>query len=562
MTGRLLQYALTSQRFYIMKLPIGYDNFEDLRNDQCYYVDKTDIIFDMLSKGRYYFLSRPRRFGKSLLVSTIQCLFEGKKELFKGLHIEDKWDWSKKAPVVKIGFTGDYKHPNDLEDDLNKHMKDLEEEHGAQIRDSSTPTYRFERIVRHLHKQTGEQVSVLIDDYDYPYFNHFMSTEDLELAEKNHDYIDGFYDTIKYCSESEDVGFIFVTGVVGFSHACPLRGGLDNLLDINAYEIYGNICGFTDHEIDSVFAKEIKTLDRDKIRHWYSGYSWNNGEEKLYNPYDILHLLDTQKFDDWWFQKETPSFMYKRLLTVCSFSLEGMESRENLEFSGSENSDITSFDLEYLQYIGAKAIFFQLGYITIIQKEATIYSPKYFLDFPNPYIRNGVYKGLLDVLSGDAERAKDQGKVLLNLLAKNDFATFEKTLHSYFNSLPHEFRETTRAESYFHSLLLTILYAIKSHYTYQHTIESTSTITIHKAGQTFCMKFQRLINYPEENLNEMKEEFLLKAIKDMKDDHYVKKCKESKDPLHLLAFLIIYPNRNFNGFKHQIFHKTSNNETK
>ena len=547
-----------------MKLPIGYDNFEDLRNNQCYYVDKTDIIFDMMSQGRHYFLSRPKRFGKSLLVSTIQCLLEGKKELFKGLHIEDKWDWSKKTPVVKIGFTGDYKHPNDLEDDLNKHMKDLEEEHGAQIRDSSTPTYRFERIVRHLHEQTGEQVSVLIDDYDYPYFNHFMNTEDLELAEKNHDYIDGFYDTIKYCSESEDVGFIFVTGVVGFSHACPLRGGLDNLLDINAYEIYGNICGFTDHEIDSVFAKEIKTLDRDKIRHWYSGYSWNNGEEKLYNPYDILHLLDTQKFDDWWFQKETPTFMYKKLLKQGIFNLENIEDDEYRKLSdgstsyGTRHRDMISFDLELFT---TKSILFQLGYLTICQKEPTDTLPQYYLRFSNLYVRNGVYKRLLDILSGDTDKAIDQGKTLIDLLAKNNFDEFEKKLHSYFANSPHKHYKKTSIIDYCHSLLLTTLYALNAYYThnaYAHNEEfyvDTRPIPLLHAGQVFILKFKAPIVFGDENEKKIKkEEDIIDTMKEMKESSFLEKYKELKEPIHLLIIVFDREARHIDRLVHESIH--------
>ncbi|MCY4444390.1 MAG: AAA family ATPase [Proteobacteria bacterium] len=541
-----------------MKLPIGYDNFEDLRRDQCYYADKTKIIFDMLSKSRYHFLSRPRRFGKSVFLSTIQCFLEGKKELFKGLYIENKWDWSHKLPVVKICFNGDYKHPNDLEDDLNKQMKALEEEHGAPTQDWNNPMHRFRRIMRHLHKQTGERVSVLIDDYDHPFLNHFLNTEDLGVAEKNHDYLNSFYGSIEECSE--DVGFIFITGVMEFSHRCRIGNGFDSFVDISLHERYGNACGFTDHEIDTVFAKEIKTLDRNKIRRWYGGYSWNDGEDKLYNPYDILKLLDTQKFEDWWFQKETSEFMYKRLLKKSSFSLILMESREGHASAGRERGELISFGLKHFS---STAIFFQLGYLSVAHKEPTIFFPKYCTSIPNLCVRNGIYKRLLDVLSsGNAKRAKDQGKALLDLLVKNDFSGFEKTLHSYFDSLSFidELHERTRPRNHFHSLLITILYAMKSHYTDGNTINSSRTITIHEAGQIFCIKFTTLFppysgeKETTQEMEERKERLLLEAIYSIKKDIYIEKPRESKDPIHLLALVFVHPNRNFNGFKHEIFY--------
>ena len=280
------------------RLPIGMQTFRKVREEHCYYVDKTAYIRRLLDEGEHYFLSRPRRFGKSLFLDTCKELFEGNEGLFEGLAIHEQWDWSVRHPVLRLSFgSGNFKEPGHLPATVMAQLDAVERETGV-VSGYASASDRFGHMLDALHRQAGRPVAVLVDEYDKPILD---ALETPEVARANRDFLRGLYATIKDCDAH--VRFTFLTGVSKFSKV-SLFSGLNNLTDITLDPRFSAICGYSDADLDSVFAPELPGLDRGQIRDWYNGYSWR-GEEKVYNPFDILLLFRNREFDAYWFETGT-----------------------------------------------------------------------------------------------------------------------------------------------------------------------------------------------------------------------------------------------------------------
>ncbi|MCY4444241.1 MAG: AAA family ATPase, partial [Proteobacteria bacterium] len=364
-----------------MILPIGCADFEDIREDQYYYVDKTDLIYKLIKTGKKYFLSRPRRFGKSLLVSTLKYLFEGKKDLFKGLYIEDKWDWSQKYPVVRLSMTGQNHNPEKISKNIIDQIITIAEIAELDVSKivNESALLALRRLLFRLYKKTGKKAVVLVDEYDAPILDVLVNTE---LAQKNSNFLREFYRQIK--DSEEYIHFVFVTGITMFSKN-SIFSGLNNLKNISLVPRYAAICGYTDHDLDTVFSKEIQNLDREEIKLMYKGYGWL-GEEKVYNPFCILNALDEQGYEEWWFETATPQYLYEYLVRSNRINLKDVEG------CWVDRSQLIAFEVDRA---APQAIFFQSGYLTIVNKKRENRRTKYLLEYPNLEVRNGAYYGLL-----------------------------------------------------------------------------------------------------------------------------------------------------------------------
>ena len=422
------------------KLPIGIQSFRKIREDGCYYVDKTAYAWRMVNEGSHYFLSRPRRFGKSLFLDTLKNLFEGNEALFEGLDIHDKWDWSKRHPVVRLSFSGgNFKEPGDLQTNLLEQLADAEELAGTPSGHTTAPG-RFRRLVRALHQRTGQPVAVLVDEYDKPILD---ALDEPDMARANRDALRGFYGTIKDCDEH--VRFAFLTGVSKFSQA-GLFSGLNNLIDITLDANYSAICGYTDPDLDRVFAPELPGLDRDEIRRWYNGYNWL-GAQNVYNPFDLLLLFHSREFRPHWFGTGTPTFLIDLLLErgSCIPSLDEAYSHDDL---------MSRFDVDSIQ---TEALLFQSGYLTIRGLEEERYGETWYrLDYPNYEVRKSLNECLLKALAPDASVQLRRGRRLRELLRANDFAGIEALLRAFFASIPYEWHtrnDIARYEGYYASVL-------------------------------------------------------------------------------------------------------------
>ena len=369
------------------RLPIGIRTFRELRERSCYYVDKTGFIRRLLDSGERYFLARPRQFGKSLLLDTMKELFEGNEPLFKSLHIHRHWDWSIRHPVLRLSFTdGTFEDKDRLNANLLEQLDRVQRRSGI-VSEYSTAPDRFSHVIQELHGRTGQGVAVLIDDCDKPILDLL---EQPEAARAIRDFLHGFYGAIKDCDAH--IRFAFLTGVSRCSSASPFSG-LNNLNDITLDSRYSAICGYTDSDLDAVFGPELRGLDRDEIRVRYNGYRWT-GEDKLYNPFDILMLFDRREFGSYWFEAASPAYPIRTLIDrgVGSPDLEEMLCDPHL---------LSQFDLED---IATEALLFLTGYLTITGERNFGGNTLYRLGYPNREVKQGLNRHLSRAMGSGASR--------------------------------------------------------------------------------------------------------------------------------------------------------------
>ena len=420
------------------RLPIGIQTFRKIWQEDCYYVDKTAYIRRLLDEGTHYFLSRPRSFGKSLFLDTLKELFEGNEPLFEGLYIRDHWDWSVRHPVVRLSFgSGNFKEPGYVETNLMAQLDAVERRAGI-ASDYATGPERLAHLLETLHSRAGQAVVVLIDEYDKPILD---ALEVPEIARANRDFLRGLYAVIKDCDAH--IRFAFITGVSKFSKV-SLFSGLNNLTDITLEPEYSALCGYTDADLDAVFAPELPGLDRDQIRDWYNGYAWL-GAERVYNPFDILLLFRRRRFDAYWFETGTPTFLVETLFKrrVSSLALDRMEGSSEL---------LSTFDVDDM---ATEALLFQTGYLTITAEENLGGERLYQLGYPNREVRQSLNRSLLRYLVKDPSRQMANSVRLYRLLEANDFAGLETLFHAFFASIPYEWynnNDIAQYEGYYASV--------------------------------------------------------------------------------------------------------------
>ena len=403
------------------RLPIGIQTFRKLREDNCYYVDKTAYIRRLLDEGTHYFLSRPRRFGKSLFLDTLKEVFEGNEPLFAGLFIHDHWDWSVRHPVLRLSFgSGHFKEPGHVEAALMDQLA-AAERRSEIVSEYTTAPGRFSFLLEALHDQAGQPVAVLIDEYDKPILD---ALEVPDIARANRDFLRGLYAVIK--DSDAHIRFTFITGVSKFSKV-SLFSGLNNLKDITLDPRYSSLCGYADADLDTVFAPELPGLDRAQIRDWYNGYSWR-GDEKVYNPFDILLLFDSREFKAYWFETGSPSFLIETLLErrLSSLALEDMIGTDDL---------LSKFDVGD---IATEALLFQTGYLTIAEERTLGGKTLYRLGYPNQEVKQSLNEHLLRAMGPDPSRQGRHDIRLYELLSANSFTELETLFRAFFASIPYE----------------------------------------------------------------------------------------------------------------------------
>ena len=415
------------------RLPIGVQTFREIREDNCYYVDKTGYALRLIREGKSYFLSRPRRFGKSLFVDTLRELFEGNQSLFVGLAAHDHWDWSVRHPVVLLEFAGgNFQHSDALRSSTERQLRTLEG--AARLeRSSEQAADRLHDLIAGLHSQTGQRVVVLIDEYDKPILD---ALEKPKLAQANRDLLRGLYAVIKSCDRH--IRFCFLTGVSNFSRV-GLFSGLNNLNDITLDERYGSICGYSENDLDTVFAPELAGLDRERVREWYSGYRWSPDSDTVYNPFGLLLLFDKRKFRPWWFETGTPTFLTRLLTEHCvpADRLDGLRASETL---------LSTFDVGK---IAPEALLFQTGYLTIGGCERSDDGFEYFcLVYPNREVRQSLNLSLLNYLTGDASQRERQSLDLQRLLRAGDLDGLEAWFRALFAGIPYHWHSRNTIADY------------------------------------------------------------------------------------------------------------------
>ena len=499
------------------RLPIGIQSFRRLRETDSYYVDKTPLIRELINQSDYCFLSRPRRFGKSLLLDTLRSLFEGHDELFKGLDIHRHWDWSARHPVVLLSFDGKYTERGEIEGDIIEQLEGIERQNDlAPALTSNTGPRRLRSILDRLHYASGQQVVVLVDEYDKPILDVL---HDPDLAMANRDYLRGFYGIIK--GSAEHVRFVFVTGVSMFSKV-SLFSGLNNLRDISLDPRYATICGYTEDDLDRVFGPELAGLDRKEIRTWYNGYHWRGGE-RVYNPYDVLLLFDSREFRPYWFETASPNFLFRMLMEK---SVSPME----LENRMADMSLVSKFDVND---IGIEALLFQTGYLTITEEQREGFRTFYRLDYPNLEVKISLNDELLGYLGKAGRVPLEQGQELCALLEANDFEAFADRLRSYLSGIPYQWHATSdlaRYEAWYASLLHMCFRSIGVDLRVEDaSSHGRADMVVLTGGQVFVLEFKMAEGSSDAPAA------LDAALAQMRERGYAEKYHDCGHPVHLIG---------------------------
>jgi hypothetical protein len=506
----------------LKKLPIGIQTFAKIIEEDYVYVDKTKYLLNLVKSGEVYFLSRPRRFGKSLIISTFEELFSGNKDLFKGLHIYDKWDWGEKYPVILIDFSEmSNESPEDLKDSLNFLLDIIGEDFNIELKAPNINT-KLKELIKKIHRTHNQKVVVLIDEYDKAIIDNL---DDLKLADANRKILKNFYGVLK--GSNKYLKFIFITGVSKFSNT-SLFSGLNNLEDITLDEKYANICGYTHKELENSFKKHIIELGKkeslnynetlDKINYWYDGYSWD-GKNNLYNPQSTLLLLKKREFDNYWFKTGTPTFMIQLL------------KKENnlqpiIEPITVKNFDIEDFDIEAMD---STSLLFQSGYLTIKEKKYDSDSIDYILDIPNFKVKDSLINYLMMAFTN----LKGRQLLLLSKEVKTHILNrnsegLTKSLKEIFNQIPYTIKGNK--ESFYHSIFLVILYLFG--------IESQGEVITYKGRIDIVLKINKQIIITEIKYSTKKtiETMLKEGFNQIKDKEYYNKYIRD-NPIYLsMAF--------------------------
>ena len=450
-----ISYVCRDNSRTIMKYPIGIQDFESIISGGYVYVDKTGLIYRLVTEGKIYFLSRPRRFGKSLLVSTLEAYFQGKKDLFKGLAIDGlETEWAE-YPVFHLDFNGeDYTCIGSLEKKLEKFLSTCEAIFGKSP-DGQTLGARFGDLLKTAHEKTGRRAVVLIDEYDKPLLDVLDTgmTIDVEgnrlLQEDHHrNILKGFYSVFK--AADADLQFVLLTGVTKFSQV-SVFSGFNQPSDISLDARYEALCGITEEEMYRYFAEPIEALAQKykcsteemklRLKLQYDGYHFSDELADVYNPFSILNAFDKKRIADYWFATGTPTYLI-RLLN---------HTNENL-------NELTGIYYDPSQFIDYKAdlekplpMIYQSGYLTI--KDCDLDMGTFLLDFPN----NEVKKGFVTLVANNyLQSDKDSGswaRDIVGALKTGDLELLRKLLTSFLADIPYTMRrkETERErERYFH----------------------------------------------------------------------------------------------------------------
>ena len=468
------------------KYPIGLQSFKEIVTGGYVYVDKTEHIHRLVTTGKYYFLSRPRRFGKSLLVSTLQALYEGKKELFAGLFIADKWDWSQTNPVIVVYFNSFTLRGNDLDAVLQNAMREQAKAQNIALTTqfeggNFKAGFLFQELIQKLHAKTGRKVVVLIDEYDKPIVDYL---EEINIAEANRNTLKSFYGILKPADEHLEL--VLLTGVSKFAKV-SVFSDLNNLRDITLKAEFSDLVGITQTELETNFEQEISTFAQEKglakdeflaqIKHWYNGYSWG-GTQKVYNPFSLLNFFaDRGDFRNFWFSTGTPTWLVQEVLKNRDFDFTNLEIAE---------SSLESFDFKNLY---PPTLLFQTGYLTIKSYNET--DRIYTLDYPNEEVRSSLYQYLLQAFRFKESDASVPHILRLRAaLRENDLEAAIQTINVVFSTIPYDLWQ--RENEHFYHALIHLTFTLLGVYVQSevHTSRGRCDAMVHTDKYIYAFEFK------------------------------------------------------------------------
>ena len=508
----------------MQKLPIGISSFSEIRKGDYVYVDKTALIEQLVTSGRYYFLSRPRRFGKSLLVDTLKELFEGNEVLFRGLHLHSHWDWSRKHPVINISFNdGVHTDRTQLDTLIIGQLKKNAERLGVKLQEGLI-SQQFAQLIEDSVQAYSQPAVVLIDEYDKPILDQIL---DSKRAAELRDGLKNLYSVLK--GRDSLLHFSLLTGVSKFSQV-SLFSGLNNLNDITLDTRYSALCGYTHTDLAQHFATHLHNVDIAQVQKWYNGYNWLG--ESVYNPFDILLFIDKGKqFRSYWFETATPSF----LMTLIRSEHYYLPELEQFEI---QESALSSIDIDN---IPIEILLFQTGYLTIHDTLQTGHQSSFVLGYPNLEVKLSLTTHLLSYLTPTNSRAAQISLQIYRQLAKVDLEAVRDLFKRFFASIPHHWYRNNHLdqyEGYYASLFYAHMVASGAT-TIPEDVTSTGQIdlTVMLENKIFIFEF-KVLDAEQGNGS---------ALAQIKAKHYADKYQDGR-AVYLVGIEFSKQTRNISGF--------------
>jgi len=460
----------------MQKLPLGQQDFRQIRQEGFLYVDKTPVIHKFLA-NKYYFLSRPRRFGKSLLISTLKELFSGSRDLFEGLWIHDKMDWQE-HPVIELSFNRLNYANEGLSRTLNQALDEIASTYGISL-ESSYPSTKFESLIREL--AVTNKVVILIDEYDKPIIDY---VDDLDQARENRSILKNFYSVIK--NSDRYIRFLFITGVSKFSQV-SIFSDLNNLIDLTLHPEAATLTGITHEELLANFPEHIAHLQTKQgayysnieqaIRDEYLGYSWN-GQDFVYNPFTLLMLFHYNQFSDHWFRSGTPTFLMK-LIKERNYSALDIEK---------QSISISTFDKYEIEDIDLIPLLFQTGYLTVVSQNMRWQTLT--LDYPNREVERAFSIHLLATMNGGRTTRTNAMLVeMAQAFEANQLEKFMSLFRSLLKGIAYPMAEVH--ENYFHSIFYLVVKMLGFYIDCEVlTIDGRIDAVVQTSGAIYIMEFK------------------------------------------------------------------------
>ena len=455
------------------KYPVGIQSFESIRMDGYVYVDKTPLIYKMITEGKPYFLSRPRRFGKSLLCSTLEAVFQGRRELFESFTVKGgieqpqlyiattDWEWDK-YPVIRLDFSRKRSYDTEaLKKLIDNNLRQYEEEYGIKTTETDGST-RFERIVLEAHRQTGRRAVVIVDEYD-AFMLH--SIGDYEQEKVIRSMFADLFGPLKWLDDH--LQFVFITGISKFSQM-GIFSTLNNLKNISMLPNYEALCGITEEELTTQLRPDIELLAEKRgetfeetyaeLKRRYDGYHFCEEKTDIYNPFSLFNALDSGRIKDYWFDSATPSAVIEMLSNMPPLTLTDIER---------VNCPAERFDVPFNSYEDPLPVLFQSGYLTI--KDYRSDRNSYTLGLPNAEVRQGfansLYQHVVSAKGIDKNRNALQ-QAYYDFFDYDDLSAFIEAIKAFFAGIPYHLaskvedaQETGKAEYHYHVILYTLLVA-------------------------------------------------------------------------------------------------------
>ncbi len=506
-------------------LPIGIQTLSEIIQDGHYYVDKTGFAQRLISRGKYYFLARPRRFGKSLFLDTLKEIFEGNQSLFTGLHIANHWDWSRPFPVLRISFGGsNIMGVPELTATLHQQLEAHERRFGLPARYPDNHS-RFADLIERLHQHTGQRVVVLVDEYDKPILDRI---EQPEIACAIREELKNLYSMIK--EQDAHIRFAFLTGVSKFTKV-SLFSGLNNLIDITLDSHYSALCGYTDTDVEHVFAAELDGLDRAQMRRWYNGYNW--GGQAVYNPFDLLLLFENRLFRPWWFETGTPAFLVKLLAERGFYTPQLANMHSDADLLG-------SFEVEH---ISSEALLFQTGYLTITASDEPVPGMlNYTLGYPNLEVQTCLNKRLLNAYTGNASQNHQQRQQLVQALRSHNMDALCALFRAFFAAIPYNWYSNNPISQY-EGFYASVVYSHFAALGFDLLVEDATNLgridlTLKLPEHIYLFEFKVVESEPGG-----------KALQQLKERAYADKFRQSGLPISLVGVEFSREQRNVTGFE-------------